>query len=164
MGYTWWWSNLLRNQRIAASWPHSAMSLQPWCNWGTVFVGIVCLNMANLAYLIHSSIMRPSLTDVSVHPTNSCSRHTSSTSSCSTSLWLRSHYERKPKKDLQYLIICVTNFSWLFGLLNDHNIKYFILCNNKSQGCIAELKLFHHLQVQTWNHTINTISWIYPNL
>lgn len=44
-------------------------------------------------YLIDSSIISPSLTDVSVQPTKSCSLHMSSMSDCWTSRWLRSHWK-----------------------------------------------------------------------
>lgn len=50
-------------------------------------------NTSKTDYLIDSSIISPSLTDVSVQPTKSCSLHMSSMSDCWTSRWLRSHWK-----------------------------------------------------------------------
>lgn len=50
-------------------------------------------NNTKAVYLMDSSIISPSLTDVSVQPTKSCSLHMSSMSDCWTSRWLRSHWK-----------------------------------------------------------------------
>jgi len=69
-------------------------SLVPWSSFSIIMIflstqwnSVICI----CPYLIGSSIIIPSFTDISVQPIKSCSLHISSISVCSTSLWLRSY-------------------------------------------------------------------------
>lgn len=64
-------------------------------------------NNTKAVYLMDSSIISPSLTDVSVQPTKSCSLHMSSMSDCWTSRWLRSHWKYAKTESLNKGSFCL---------------------------------------------------------